>query len=111
MTFTDTPGIAPFDESVTTPVMLPRSDCAQHGAATESVANMETARSRRLMIIGPPRMGHPTTRFCVRRELFDPTNRISSSAMDTPFEAFLKHHDGLAWATVRRSLSPSIHEV
>jgi len=31
--------------------------------------------------------------------------------MDTLFEAFLKQHDGPAWATVRSSLRPLIHEV
>jgi ferredoxin len=31
--------------------------------------------------------------------------------VETLFEAFLKPHDGLAWATVRTKLLPSIHEV
>src|SRR5206468_12334933 len=40
MTFTETPGTAALLVSWITPVMLPRSDCAKHGAA---IANARAA--------------------------------------------------------------------
>src|SRR5687768_14660971 len=73
MTAIDTPGTAPFDESVTTPVIVPRSLCATatNGRARTTAATNDAVKRVKLMI--PPQKrkrgdcGHVGTRV-VRRQ-------------------------------------------
>ena len=57
MTFTETPGITALVESSTTPVMLPRSDCAKQRAGIARATVASTITIKRLITIVPSTRG------------------------------------------------------